>query len=83
MSQKSSLTQPAQAVSGALTADSAVINSAYPNFSIVQREDGWFWCSDAAWETRGTDALIGPFASRDEAEQDANEALGIVGNGRA
>jgi hypothetical protein len=58
-----------------------VINSAYPNFSIVQLEDSWFWCSDAAWETRGTEALIGPFASREEAEQDANEALGIVGNG--
>ena len=53
------------------------------SFSVVQREDGWFWCSDAAWETRGTEALIGPFASREEAEQDANEALGIVGNGRA
>jgi hypothetical protein len=47
-----------------------VINSAYPNFSIVQLEDSWFWCSDAAWD-----------ASREEAEQDANEALGIVGIG--
>jgi hypothetical protein len=51
------------------------------SFSIVQRENEWFWCSDAAWETRGAEALIGPFASREEAEQDANEALGLKGEG--
>jgi hypothetical protein len=60
-----------------------VTNAEYPNFSIVQREDGWFWCSDAVWETRGVEALIGPFTSRDEAEQDANEALGLGDNGGA
>ena len=47
------------------------------SFSIVQRENGWFWCSDASWEGRGAEALIGPFSSRDEAVADAWEALGI------
>jgi hypothetical protein len=51
------------------------------SFSVVQREDGWFWCSDAVWEMRGAEALIGPFTSRDEAEQDANEVLGVVDSG--
>jgi hypothetical protein len=48
-----------------------------PLFSVVQREDGWHWCSDASWEMRGTDALIGPFWSRDEAVKDAWKTLGI------
>lgn len=56
-------------------------NAEYPNFSIVQRENGWFWCSGVVWETRGVEALIGPFGSRKEAEKDANEALGVVDSG--
>ena len=48
-----------------------------PFFSAVHLENGWFWCSDAAWQLRGKDALIGPFASRDEAVKDAWETLGI------
>lgn len=52
-------------------------NAAYPNFTVVQREDGWFWCSDAVWEIRGAELLIGPFTSRDEAEQDAGDTLGL------
>jgi hypothetical protein len=48
-----------------------------PFFSVVLRENGWFWCSDDAWEMRGADALIGPFESRDEAVRDAWETLGI------
>jgi hypothetical protein len=35
--------------------------AAIPRFSVVQREEGWFWCSDASWEMSGTHALIGPF----------------------
>jgi hypothetical protein len=46
-------------------------------FSVTLNENGWFWCSDAAWEVRGADSLIGPFASRDEAVRDAWETLGI------
>jgi hypothetical protein len=47
------------------------------SFTIVERAGGWFWCSDAAWDTRGADALIGPFPLRAEAEKDAREALGM------
>jgi hypothetical protein len=48
-------------------------------YSVVQMGNGWFWCSDVGWETRGAEGLNGPFASREEAEQDANEALGLKG----
>jgi hypothetical protein len=51
--------------------------SAIPRFSVARLENGWFWCSDAAWDLRGTEALIGPFESRDEAVKDAWETLGI------
>jgi hypothetical protein len=50
---------------------------AIPHFSVIQRESGWFWCSDPAWDMRGAEALIGPFESRGEAVRDAWEALGI------
>jgi hypothetical protein len=49
----------------------------FPRFSVIERIDGWFWCSDAAWEMQGADALIGPFQGRDDAVRDAWEALGI------
>jgi hypothetical protein len=49
----------------------------FPRFSIAQMESGWFWCTDASWEMRGPDALIGPYESRDEALKYAWEALGI------
>jgi hypothetical protein len=43
-------------------------------FSIVNRGEGWFWCS--LLEVR-RDALIGPFPSQEEAEKDARATLGI------
>jgi hypothetical protein len=43
-------------------------------FSIVNRGQGWFWCS--LLEMR-PDALIGPFPSQEEAEKDARATLGI------
>jgi hypothetical protein len=49
----------------------------FPRFSVAQMESGWFWCTDASWEMRGADGLIGPFESRDDAVKDAWEALGM------
>jgi hypothetical protein len=43
-------------------------------FSIINRGEGWFWCS--LLEAR-RDALIGPFPSQEEAEKDAKATLGI------
>jgi hypothetical protein len=43
-------------------------------FSIVNRGEGWFWCS--LLEVR-RDALIGPFPSQEEAEKDARATLRI------
>jgi hypothetical protein len=50
---------------------------ASPSYSIVKQETGWFWCSYAAQEISGRDALIGPFPSQEEAEKDAKESLRI------
>jgi hypothetical protein len=41
-------------------------------FSIVNREERWFWCS----LLEGNE-LIGPFPSQEEAEKDARATLGI------
>jgi hypothetical protein len=43
-------------------------------FSIINRGEGWFWCS--LLEAR-RDAMIGPFPSQEEAEKDAKATLGI------
>ena len=43
-------------------------------FSIVNRGQGWFWCSYSLLERH---ALIGPFPSQEEAEKDARATLGI------
>ena len=43
-------------------------------FSIINRGEGWFWCS--LLEAR-RDVLIGPFPSQEEAEKDAKATLGI------
>jgi hypothetical protein len=43
-------------------------------FSIVNRGEGWFWCS--LLEVRG-DVLIGPFPSQEEAEKDARATIVI------
>ena len=43
-------------------------------FSIVNRGEGWFWCSLLEVPR---DALIGPFPSQIEAEKDARATLGI------
>jgi hypothetical protein len=41
-------------------------------FSIVNREERWFWCS-----LLEGNKLIGPFPSQEEAEKDARATLGI------
>jgi hypothetical protein len=41
-------------------------------FSIVNKGEGWFWCS----LLEGNE-LIGPFPSQEEAEKDARASLGI------
>ena len=46
-----------------------------PDFSLVQMEMEWFWCSY-------DNALIGPFPSHDEAEKNARNTLGIVEDGK-
>jgi hypothetical protein len=43
-------------------------------FSIVNRGEGWFWCSLLEVHR---DELIGPFPSQEEAEKDARATLGI------
>jgi hypothetical protein len=42
-------------------------------FSIVNKGEGWFWCSLLEVPQ---DALIGPFPSQIEAEKDARATLG-------
>jgi hypothetical protein len=42
-------------------------------FSLTYIEGDWYWCLDMMNE----EGLIGPFLSRDDAEQDARETLGI------
>ena len=43
-------------------------------FRLIQLEGDWYWRLDI----KNDDGLIGPFMSRDEAEKDAWETLGIV-----
>jgi hypothetical protein len=42
-------------------------------FQLIQLGGDWYWRLDI----RNDDGLIGPFMSRDEAEKDARETLGI------
>jgi hypothetical protein len=42
-------------------------------FRLIQLQGDWFWRLDI----NNDDGLIGPFISRDEAEKDARETLGI------
>jgi hypothetical protein len=42
-------------------------------FRLIQLQGDWFWCLDI----NNDDGLIGPFLTRDEAEQDARETLGL------
>jgi hypothetical protein len=42
-------------------------------FKLIQLSDHWYWRLDIKQD----DGLIGPFVSRDEAEKDAKETLGI------
>jgi hypothetical protein len=42
-------------------------------FKLIQLNGDWFWRLDI----NNDDGLIGPFMSRDEAEKDAKETLGI------
>jgi hypothetical protein len=42
-------------------------------FRLTRIEGDWYWYPDI----RNDDGLIGPFASRDEAEKDARETLGM------
>jgi hypothetical protein len=43
-------------------------------FRLIQLSDDWYWRLDIMRD----DGLIGPFGSRDEAEKDARETLGIT-----
>jgi hypothetical protein len=43
-------------------------------FKLIQLKGDWFWRLDI----NNDDGLIGPFMSRDEAEKDAKETLGIM-----
>jgi hypothetical protein len=42
-------------------------------FTLIQLQGDWFWRLDI----NNDDGLIGPFLSRQEAEKDARETLGI------
>jgi hypothetical protein len=42
-------------------------------FELIQLSAGWYWRLDI----RNDDGLIGPFTSKDEAEKDARETLGL------
>jgi hypothetical protein len=42
-------------------------------FHLIQLDGDWYWRLDI----KNDDGLIGPFLSRDEAEKDAKETLGI------
>jgi hypothetical protein len=42
-------------------------------FRLIQLSGDWYWRLDIMRD----DGLIGPFVSRDEAEKDARETLGI------
>jgi hypothetical protein len=43
-------------------------------FRLIRLEGDWFWRLDI----NNDEGLIGPFVSRDEAEKDARETLGIA-----
>ena len=43
------------------------------SFKLTQLDGDWFWRLDI----NNDDGLIGPFLTRDEAEKDARETLGI------
>jgi hypothetical protein len=43
-------------------------------FKLIQLNGDWYWPLDIM----NDDGLIGPFTSKDEAERDAREALGIA-----
>jgi hypothetical protein len=43
-------------------------------YVLIQLDGDWFWRLDI----KNDDGLIGPFMSRDEAEKDAREMLGIA-----
>jgi hypothetical protein len=43
-------------------------------FQLIQLGGDWYWRLDIM----NDDGLIGPFSSRDEAEKDARETLGIT-----
>jgi hypothetical protein len=45
-------------------------------FRLIQLGGDWFWRLDIM----NDDGLIGPFMSRDEAEKEAQETLGIAGD---
>jgi hypothetical protein len=42
-------------------------------FNVIQLRGDWYWRLDI----KRDDGLIGPFSSREEAEKDAKETLGI------
>jgi hypothetical protein len=42
-------------------------------FRLIQLSGDWYWRLDI----RNDDGLIGPFTSKDEAEKDARETLGL------
>jgi hypothetical protein len=42
-------------------------------FMLIQLDGDWYWRLDI----KNDDGMIGPFLSRDEAEKDAKETLGI------
>jgi hypothetical protein len=44
-------------------------------FRLIQLEGDWYWHLDV----RNDDGLIGPFISRDQAEKDARDAMGMRG----
>jgi hypothetical protein len=49
------------------------MDAARPVFSVVPLNGDWYWRLDI----KRDDGLIGPFSSREEAEKDAKETLGI------
>jgi hypothetical protein len=42
-------------------------------FNLIELSGGWYWRLDI----KNDDGLIGPFSSKDEAEEDARETLGL------
>jgi hypothetical protein len=54
-----------------------MVDAAEPSFSVVQKGEGWFWCSLSLAKAND---LIGPFPSELEAEKDARATLGLERN---